>query len=67
MRSAPPTGESWPPAHVGVVILGMTFVRIAQGRITDFWKQDNSLTVPAQLGVDPPSVSGSHGQKGASA
>jgi len=30
-----------------VVILGMTFVRIAQGRITDFWKQDNSLTAPA--------------------
>jgi predicted ester cyclase len=46
----------WPPTGRKVVILGMTFVRIAQGRITDFWKQDNSLTVPDQLGVAPPNT-----------
>ncbi len=45
---------SWPPAGRRIVILGMTLVRVAQGRITDFWKQDNSLTFPAQLGVAPP-------------
>lgn len=39
------TGEAWGIAPAGKVIAfsGMTMVRIAKGKITDFWKHDGAL------------------------
>lgn len=34
-----------------VELRGITIVRIAGGRIAEFWKQDNSYTTPRQLGI----------------
>lgn len=46
------TGEvpGQPPTGKRVQLRGMTMVRIADGRIAEFWKQDDSSTVPQQLG-----------------
>jgi predicted ester cyclase len=37
------TGQAWGIAPTGkrVNMTGMTFVRVVNGKITDFWKQDN--------------------------
>lgn len=34
-----------------VELRGMTIARIVDGKITEFWKQDNSYTPPRQLGL----------------
>lgn len=45
------TGAEWgmPPTGQKVVMQGITIVRIVDGLITDFWKRDDSYTVPQQL------------------
>ncbi len=41
------------PTGAGVRARGMTIVRIVDGRITNFWKADDSHTVPQQLEAAP--------------
>ena len=38
-----------PPTGARIQIQGITIVRVVEGKIVDFWKQDNSHTVPQQL------------------
>ena len=45
------TGHAWglAPTRCTVQVQGMTMVRIVNGQITDFWKQDTSHTLMQQL------------------
>ncbi len=45
------TGMAWGQAPTGKRIdtIGMTFVRVINGQITDFWKQDNAYSARQHL------------------